>query len=94
MRITVFLVVIFAVTGTIGTTVIAASASRTNYPGAAAMEALHRAVDEDGWSPDKVGCLFGAGGAVTIDMHGRSLSDRTTLNPRTSTPGSHRPGRH
>eukprot|EP00904_Undaria_pinnatifida_P006955 jgi/Undpi1/338/HiC_scaffold_1.g00334.m1 len=54
MRITVFLVVIFAVTGTIGTTVIAVSASRTNYPGAAAMEALHRAVDEDGWSPDKV----------------------------------------
>ena len=62
MRLILGLVVAVVVVSTLATTSIAVVASRANYPGAAALEALHRAVDEDGWGPEKVRCSGEVGG--------------------------------
>ncbi len=42
---------------TAATTALALAASRANYPGGAALEALHRAIDADNRKSDKVHCV-------------------------------------
>lgn len=54
MRLVFMIILALAVIATAGTTMLAIVVSRANYPGAAALDTLHRTIDLDRRSPDEV----------------------------------------
>lgn len=59
MRIVLVVVVGVSVLSMVGTTFVATLASRENYPGGVALEALHQAIDEDTSVKQRVGGVRG-----------------------------------
>lgn len=64
MRLLVAGVVAVACLSSAATTTLALAAARANYPGGAALEALHRAIDTEVRKSDKV-CARGGAGRVS-----------------------------